>query len=100
MKNMEIRDEISEMNDVLEVNTMLDGWQIVFNFQNGYGASVINHSGSYGLELAVIKFWDETPYECEWNICYDTSITNDVIGHLTIEELRLVVNKIKLLKRI
>ena len=59
-----------------------------FEFPNGYGASVICHicDGviiNYGckdapFELAVIK---------DNKLCYDTSITNDVIGYLTSEEV-------------
>lgn len=52
-------------------------------FQNGYGASVIRNSHSYGgadglFELAVMKGSNN-----EHVLCYDTPITDDVIGHLT-----------------
>ena len=54
------------------------GIQHVYEFKNGYGASVIRHKGSYGYaqgkwELAVLK---------DGELCYDTDITSDVIGHL------------------
>ena len=47
-------------------------------FNNGYGVSVIKTEHSYGgdrglYELAVIK---------DNKICYDTHITDDVIGYL------------------
>ena len=61
-------------------------------FPNGYGVSVVQFttpfgSGSYGAEeglyeLAVIKGVEEN-----WEICYDTPITGDVIGHLSEEEV-------------
>lgn len=63
------------------------GLQEVYRFANGYGASVIR-GGSYaygGLELAVAKFNSED--NNDWNICYDTSVTDDVIGYLNEETL-------------
>jgi hypothetical protein len=55
------------------------GVQAIINFSNGYAASVVRTQWSYGgseglYELAILK--DDA-------ICYDTPITNDVLGHLT-----------------
>lgn len=75
-----------------------------FYFENGYGASVIKHYGSYGyerdlFELAVLKFHDEDEEEYgiggEWDLCYETPITNDVIGYLTNDEVLELLEKIK-----
>lgn len=57
------------------------------NFPNGYGASLIKHPGSYGFgndlwELAVRKY---NKTRGRWYLCYDTPITDDVIGDLTVE---------------
>ena len=70
--------------------------QWLFKFENGYGASVIKHYGSYGFEddlfeLGVIKFNKNN----SWNLCYDTPITNDVIGYLTNEEVLEFLERIK-----
>jgi hypothetical protein len=69
-------------------------------FDNGYGVSIIQHDFSYGgdkglWELAVIK---KTKNEGEgWDICYDTPITSDVLGHLSENEVNNVVEKVKAL---
>ena len=65
-------------------NSIHDGVFGRIMFENGYGASVVSHSFSYGgkkglYELAVLdKFGEST---------YDTTITDNVIGHLTPEEV-------------
>ena len=53
-------------------------------FENGYGVSVIKTSFSYGgdaglYELAVL--------DTDGEITYDTDVTDDVIGHLTPEQV-------------
>ena len=61
-------------------------------FPNGYGASIIKGDGSYGVELAV--FSDE-------GVCYDTEITDDVIGNIeNLEELNGYLERIKALPSI
>ena len=71
--------------------------QKIYRFRNGYGASVICNDISYGheeglWELAVIK-WNED----EWSLCYDTEITNDVIGYLNEDEVDNVLQQIEVL---
>ena len=68
--------------------------QKIYKFNNGYGASVICNDISYGheeglWELAVIK-WNED----KWSLCYDTEITNDVIGYLDEDEVDKLLVKI------
>jgi hypothetical protein len=53
-------------------------------FENGFGASVIKSSFSYGgknglYEIAVL--------DTDGELTYDTYVTNDVIGHLTPEKV-------------
>ncbi len=62
----------------------VDGYQLVYKFDNGYGASVVKHDFSYGgkkglYELAVL--------DNEGSLCYNTGITEDVVGHLTMGEV-------------
>ena len=74
-----------------EVNFINNGVQKVYEFDNGYGASVImgpyTYGGPKGLwELAVLE---------NGSLCYDTHITNDVIGRLNEEEVNNYLNLIK-----
>lgn len=76
------------------------GYQWIFKFDNGYGASVINnfmcHVDEKGLfELAVIEF-DE---DGDIDLCYDTEITDNVIDYLSNEEVMELLYKIKDLKK-
>ena len=63
----------------------LNGWQKIFKFPNGFGASIINHDMSYGLELALLY---------DGNLVYHPKITMDVIGGLTPCRARNVLKKI------
>ncbi|SFI80587.1 hypothetical protein SAMN05216275_10537 [Streptosporangium canum] len=65
------------------------GWQHLYRFDNGFGASVVNHSFSYGTELAVLK-WDGADYE----LTYDTPIAGDVIGHLSEDGVESLLERI------
>ncbi|MGJ6674833.1 hypothetical protein ACSDN3_14655 [Listeria monocytogenes] len=63
--------------------------QILYKFPNNYGASVISGPFTYGLELAVIFFSNEN-----WDIDYDTPVTNGVLGHLNKESLKQALEDI------
>ena len=56
-----------------------------FRFRNGYGASVVTggmaYGGSSALEIAVLRFLSESNDDFE--LCYDTPVTSDVLGHLS-----------------
>lgn len=67
------------------------GLRYVFLFENGYGASVVKNIFSYGntrniFELAVLK---------DGQICYETEITDDVIGYLTNRQVLRILERIK-----
>jgi hypothetical protein len=75
-------------------NRGLKGDRLALNFifQNDKGISIIRHEGSYGGYdgLFEIGVTDENGH-----LIYDTEITDDVIGHLELEEVLEIINKIK-----
>lgn len=84
---------------LLKRKLIFDGVQYLFRFPNNYGASIIKHSGSYGSdrdlwELAVIYF----DIDDEWNLTYDTEITDDVEGYLTNQDVLDLLRRIQALK--
>lgn len=79
----------------------MGGVQKLFRFANGYGASVVRFSGSYGgtaglWELAVIKFTGDGI--TDFTLDYTTPITDDVLGHLSDEGVDAVLCRIEALK--
>ena len=92
----------SETRDLRE-HYQAPGVQKLYYFENGYGASVIQHRYSYGntygeglWELAVLK--QNTPegfdYLADWDLCYNTPVTNDVLGYLTEEQVQDYLDQI------
>ena len=73
-----------------------NGVGLIVDFDNGYGASIVCHDMSYGgpfvegennlYELAVLHN-DE--------LCYDTPITDDVLGWQTIEGINEILKEIE-----
>ena len=63
-------------------------------FENGYCVSVVSFPGSYGFrdglyESAVLKGTEE-----DWEICYDTVLTNDVLGYQSEEEVEVLLHDV------
>lgn len=74
----------------------MSDFQKIYRFDNGYGASVVRNDLSYGnkqglFELAVLKGND---------ICYDTHITNDVVGWLEWPSVEKILEDIKNLPKV
>jgi hypothetical protein len=90
--------QMKTFND-LEFKDMAEHYQIVqpgiqatIKFDNGYGASVVRHNFSYGheeglYELAVLDSNDK--------ITYDTLVTEDVLGHLSEEDVTNALKQIQ-----
>ena len=71
----------------------LFGWQKIFEFPNGYGASVVVHDFSYGLEIALL--------DANQNIIQHPEITDDVAGFLNVDSANDLLEKIaKLPKKV
>ena len=64
----------------------LGGLQKLFDFPNGYGASVVIHDFSYGLELALL--------DKNHNIIQHPEITDDVCGYLNVDTCNDILEKI------
>ena len=58
-----------------------------FFFGNGYGVSVVRGPGSYGYEAGLWELAVLVGDEREYTLCYDTPITDDVVGHCSEERL-------------
>ncbi len=80
-----------------------DGVQRIYQYENGFGASVIRFRGSYTSnneewELAVIKSIDDKDWGKDndnWELTYETNITEDVIGHLIEDKVEKILKRIK-----
>jgi hypothetical protein len=59
------------------------GIQAKHFFPNGYGASVILSPVSYGSDQGLYELAVLEGNERKWRLCYDTPVTEDVIGNLT-----------------
>lgn len=70
------------------------GSQEVYRFPNGYGASLIR-GGAFaygGRELAVVRYVGEGALDYE--LTYDTPITDDVLGYLSEDEVPEILDRI------
>lgn len=82
----------------LDQSTAWDNEQWLVKFDNGYGASIVRGPFSYGgteglFEVAVVWFFEDGG----WVIDYETSITDDVIGYLSMKNLRSLLRDIEAL---
>lgn len=70
----------------------MNDYKKTYMFPNGYGASVVCNGMSYGgskglFEVAVL--------DKDGDICYNTPVTNDVIGFLDFDDVAKVLRDIQ-----
>ncbi len=75
-----------------ETNDVYGGIQKLYQFDNHMGASVIRHNCSYGGDQGL---WELGVLNEAGSLCYDTSITDDVIGHLQWKEVSALLRRIQ-----
>ena len=76
-----------------KVHALGIGTHYVYDFANGYSASVIQTPFSYGGNEGL---WELAVKHGKY-IVYDTPITDDVIGHLTEEQVDALLCAIEVL---
>lgn len=91
-----------------EPHRTFGGVHFIFHFENGYGASVIKHVGSYGYsedlwELATIQFDDDfdsntVHQSTTWDLAPIPGFDEIIHGDLTDDEVRELLFAIKEVK--
>jgi hypothetical protein len=77
-------------------NHVLNGVQKIYEFENGYGASVVCHDGSYGGPYDEFEdnLWEIAVLDSNKEITYYTPITQDVVGHCSDEKVEEILKEI------
>ena len=71
---------------------MFNGHGWVYEFENGYGASVIKHDASYGGKMGLYEI---AVLDSKGDFCYTTDITDDVVGYASKETVYETLDRIK-----
>ena len=69
-----------------------DGHGYIYEFDNGFGASVVKLSGSYGNDK---RLYEIAVLDSKGDLCYDTPITDDVIGYANEDKIKDTLDRIK-----
>lgn len=85
----------TELN--FESHKIKDGIQAKHFFANGYGVSVVKFPGSYGFQDDLYEVAILQGTEDDWNITYDTPITNDVLGHRDEQDINIILEEVQAL---
>jgi hypothetical protein len=67
------------------------GEQYLYEFENGYGASVVCNNSSYGGNAGL---WELAVLGKDGDLCYDTEITDDVLGYLSEDDVEKTLKDI------
>ena len=84
--------EFMVMDGFQEKKKIYDGNQWLFKYDNGYGASIVQHSGSYGGEQGLYEI---AVLDSNGEMSYTTPITDDVIGYADEVKLYETLDRIK-----
>ena len=68
-----------------------NNYKSVFKFRNGYSASVVCNSTTYGYDM---DFFEVAVLDKDGRLCYDTPITDDVVGYLNFQGVADVLKDI------
>lgn len=74
--------------------SFLKGLQAILFFPNGYGISVVRNE----LSLTTVDTWEIAILkgnESYYDLCYSTSITDDVIGYCSEEKVSNIMKQIQ-----
>jgi hypothetical protein len=69
-----------------EFRPHFQGFQAVAKFDNGFGVSVIPEVDQLNYEVAVLR---------DGKLCYDSGLTEDVVRHLTVNDVHNFVHCVK-----
>ena len=69
-----------------------NGVGYVYEFENGYGASVVKHDVSYGGKMGLYEI---AVLDSKGDLCYDTPITDDVVGYAGVQTVYETLDRIK-----
>ena len=73
---------------------MFNGHGYIYEFENGYGASVIKHDASYGGKMGLYEI---AVLDSKGDFCYTTDITDDVVGYATEDKVLDTLHRIRML---
>lgn len=80
-----------------EWTRVFDGVRAEFQFANGWGASIIQHSGSYGGNSELTGYWELAVLDSTGELRYDTPITGGVLGWQSVEEIAVLLGNIEMM---
>jgi hypothetical protein len=72
-----------------------DGIHALHFFPNGYGVSVVKFPGSYGYEQGLYEVAVLQGTEDDFELCYDTSVADDVMGHRDERDVEIIMEEVE-----
>lgn len=72
-----------------------DGIHALTFFPNGYGVSVVRFPGSYGYEDGLYEVAVIQGNQDDYELCYDTSVTDDIMGHRDEVDVENIIEEVQ-----